>query len=105
MGLELTIDVDRFQLVDQDQRWVPPGRNIARCDGDRNLFVGAVAKFLHDLPRFGASPRDIGAAARQGLQDLVRHAPQALRRRLHRAANRAPPGADNVDERLTVQGQ
>ena len=64
--LEVAIDIDLFQLIDQDQRRVAPGRNIARCDGDGEPLVGAVAEFLHDLPRIRASPRDIGAVARQG---------------------------------------
>src|SRR6516165_5651416 len=66
-SLQLAIDIDLFQLVDQDQRRVAPGRNIARCDGDGEPLVGARAELLHDLPRFGAPLRDIGTVARQSL--------------------------------------
>jgi hypothetical protein len=70
--LELAVDIDLFQLVDQDQRRVAPGRHIARSNGDSKPLVGAVAERLHDLSRFDATLRDIGAVARQRLQHLGR---------------------------------
>src|SRR6516162_3379977 len=102
---ELAVDIDLPQLVDQDQGGVAPGGHIARCDGDGKAVVRAISDFLHGLPRFGAPPRNIGAVAGQRFQHLPRHAPQTLWRRLHRAADRALPLADDVDERLAVQGQ
>jgi hypothetical protein len=67
-GLELAVDVDLLQLVNQDQRRIAPGRNVARRDSDGKPVTEAIAEFLHDLPRFGAPLRDIGAVARQLFQ-------------------------------------
>src|SRR6516165_2357707 len=104
-SFKLAVDINLFQLRDQDHRRVSPGRNVPSRDGDGKPVVGAVAEFLHDLPRFGAPRPDIGAVARQGRQHLGRHAPQPLGRRLHWAADRALSLAHDVDECLAVQGQ
>src|SRR5215469_1515327 len=74
-GFELAVDIDLPQLVHQDQGGVAPGGNIARRDDNGESVVGSIAEFLHELPRFGAPPRDIRAVAGQRFQHLGWQAP------------------------------
>jgi len=55
--------------------------------------------------RASAALLDVGAVARQLLDHLGRHAPDAFGRRLHDPANRALPVDDDVDKRLPVDCQ
>jgi len=60
--LELAVDIDLFQLVDQDQRRVAPGRHIARSNGDSKPLVGAVARQrLQHLGRMPHNPSGGGS--------------------------------------------
>src|SRR5215472_14218260 len=67
-GFELTVDVDLFQLVDQDHRGIPGGGNVADRDLDRDALVGAVAEPCHYLARFGAVLCDVRVIAGQRSQ-------------------------------------
>ena len=53
--------------------------------------------------RFGAILLHVGPVARHGREHLRRHAPDALGRRQHRAADIALPLGENVDEGLAVE--
>jgi hypothetical protein len=51
---QIGVDVDLFQLVDQDDRRVAKGEGIARRYLGRESSVGAVTERLHDLASVGA---------------------------------------------------
>ena len=73
--LELAVDMDVFQLVDQDDRRIPVARRITRRHLYLEPVIGSVAELLHDRAGLGAVLRHVGAIARQRLQDIRRHAP------------------------------
>src|SRR6516165_8017328 len=72
---------------------------------DRQPLIRAVAELFHDLPRLGAILFDIGAVAGQGLQYLPRHAPGAVGRRQHIAADRPFPLVEDVEKGLAIERQ
>ena len=63
----------------------------------------AVAEPLHDLARLGAALLDVGGVAGQRLQHLRRHAPNALGRRQHDAADVVLAAAQDVDVGLAIE--
>jgi len=64
-----------------------------------------IAELFHALTRFGAVLFDIGAVARQRLQYLPRHAPRAVRRRHHVAADCPFPFVQDIEEGLAIECQ
>src|SRR5205085_7431052 len=76
-GIERAVDIDVLQLVDQQDRWIAIGGDIARCHGYWQPLVGAIAEFLHNLARFGAVLLHIRSVSWQSVQYLWRHAPGA----------------------------
>ena len=79
--------------------------DVARRDLHLERLGLAVAEPLHDLARLGPALLDVGGIAGQRLQHLRRHAPLALGRRQHDAADVVLAVAQDVDEGLAVEGQ
>ena len=75
IGFELAVDIDVFQLVDQDDRRIPVVGRIARRDFYLEPLIGSITELLHDRAGLRAIFRHVGAIARQRLQDIGRHAP------------------------------
>src|SRR5882672_1331469 len=75
----LAIDVDLLQLVDQDHRRVAQIWEVARRYLDLEAVISAVAELLHEPAGVRAVFLHIGVIARQGLQEIRRHAPQSCR--------------------------
>src|SRR6516225_1400300 len=102
---ELAVDIDLFQLVDQDHRRIAVIRDVARGDFDLEMIVAAIAERLDDLAGLRAVFLDVRVIARQRFEQLGRHAPQPRGCRLHGPADLALSAADDVDKGLAVQGQ
>src|SRR5256885_4308827 len=47
--VEFAVDVNLFELVDQNDRGIPKWRGIPNGYLDRQPFVGAIASLFHDL--------------------------------------------------------
>ena len=69
------------------------------------MLVGPVARLLHQLACLLAILRHVRSVARHGGEDLLRQAPHAVGRRLHRAAELGIALVQDVDERLAVHGE
>src|SRR3984893_2136632 len=103
--VEFAVDVDLLQLVDQNDRRIAVGRNIAGRDGEFQSFVGAVAELFHDAAGLGTVLGHVGIVAGQGLQHIGGHAPYPLGRRQHRTPEIALALGQGVDKRLPVHRQ
>jgi hypothetical protein len=88
--VELAVDPDLLQLVDQNDRRVAIGRDVARRDVDREPLVGPSRCMI---ARLGAVLGDVGAVAGNGRENIGRYAPAPRRRRQHRPADVALPFA------------
>src|SRR6266513_447933 len=74
-------------MVDQNHRRVAGRLDVADCDLETQSLVRAVAELLHEAARLGAVLRDVGPIARQALEHLRGHTPDALRGWQHCAAD------------------
>ena len=101
-GIERAVDIDVFELIDQDDRGIAKDRNVSRRDRQLQPVVRPVADRLHDPAGFGAVLAHVGIVTRHRLQQLRRHAPNPGRRRLHRPADIALPLGENVDKGFPV---
>src|SRR6266567_6350832 len=66
--IELAVDIDLFQLVDEDDGGIAVLRDIAGRDLDLEPLIRPIAVLFHQLARFGPVGCDIRAITRQGLQ-------------------------------------
>jgi len=104
--VELAVDVDPFELVDQDDRRISEYAMFRSDTLDLEPLGGPVTELFHDPAGFGGAVLlHIGIIAGQGREHVRRHAPHPFRRRLHGPADVAMPLGEDVDERLAVQGQ
>ena len=53
-GFELTVDINFFQLVDEDHRRIPIGRDIARRHLYLEPVIRSVTELLHNLAGISA---------------------------------------------------
>src|SRR5690348_4510661 len=99
------VNVDLLHLVDRDDGRVAVAGGVAGRDGDPEPLVRAVAELFHDRARLGAVLRDVEIVSRQFGKLVDGPAPDAVRRRLHTAADQTLPLDQDIDERFAVEGQ
>src|SRR5436190_6317762 len=96
------IDIDLLELVDKDHRGIAIDRDVAGRDLELEGLLRAVSQLVHDRARLGDVLLDICAIAWQRPQHVRGHAPGALRRRLHGAADAELALAEDVIEALAI---
>src|SRR4051812_14529284 len=100
--VEFGVDPDLLELRIQQYGRVPPRGDIARGDFGAQRIVRSVAQLFHDFTGLCAVFLHIGAVARQRSQLILRHAPDAARRRQHQAADILLAAIDDLRERVAV---
>src|SRR5262249_41034737 len=102
--IEFPIDIDRLELVNQHDRRIAIGGEIAGGYSDLKWVVWPIAELRHDHSCLLTVFVDV-AVARNRREQVGRHAPHSLRRRQHRAAGITLPLENDIDHRLAVDRQ
>src|SRR5262249_426084 len=102
--IEFPIDIDRLELVNQHDRRIAIGGEIAGGYSDLKWVVWPIAELRHDHSCLLTVFVDVAVPTNRPEQ-LGRPPPPPLRRRQHRAAGITLPLENDIDHRLAVDRQ